>query len=71
MRRVLAIIEFIVGGFLLASALLYDLPRVVITLVLGTVAYALGSLVGTIILGVIGWLLIRHGVKMWNKKLVA
>ncbi len=67
MRKVLAVLEFIVGGFLLAAALLYDLPRVIAGFAHGGIAYALGTLVGTVILGALGWVLIRHGSKVWSK----
>jgi len=65
MKRVLAVLELILGGFLCLGAV-SDIPRVIGAFASRNIAYALGSILGAFILGYLGYWLIRNSRKMWD-----
>jgi len=65
MKKFLPVLEFIIGGFL-CLAVLSDIPKVIGAFASRNVAYALGSLVGTFVLGYLAYWLIKHGGKNWK-----
>jgi hypothetical protein len=68
MKKFMAVLEFIVGGLLCLGAV-SDIPRVIKGFASGNIAYALGSILGTFILGYLGYWLIKHGRKTWDSSL--